>query len=130
MIPKNILSLISGIFTVILLVIGVFGTYTLCSNNEKCINILHWYFIHFLPIAPVFFFCLTVYWMRDEVYRAWFKFARLWIPLSMLAILVAPEYSTNVINPIEKGTVAIFFSGIFIVVSIVIIIWKLLPKTR
>ena|SRR3989338_810052 len=83
-----------------------------------------------IPIIPAIIFLLLIYQMRDIVYQAWFKFARIWIPLSMLAILVAPEYSTNVVNPIEKGTVAIFFSGIFIVVSIVIIVWKLLPKTR
>jgi hypothetical protein len=64
--------------------------------------------------------------MREEVYQAWFRFARWWIPLSMVLILISPEYSGDWMYPITKGTVAFLTSGIFIVVSVLIIFVKLL----
>lgn len=75
----------------------------------------------FLPIFPAFLFSLITYKMRDEVYRTWFKFARWWIPLSMLVIFLAPEYPSNFMSPIEKGTVALLFSALFVIISTVIV---------
>ena len=73
----------------------------------------------------LFILSLITYWMREEVYRAWFKFARWWIPLSMVLILISPEYSHDWMYRIEKGTVAFATSLIFVIVSLIIIITKL-----
>ncbi len=68
--------------------------------------------------------------MREEIYRAWFKFARWWIPLSMLFILIAPEYSQDLLYPIEKGGVAFVSSSIFFIVSTIIITVKYFRSGR
>ena len=128
-IRKNVL-LTSGVISIVVIVIGIFGTYALCNNNERCINILHLFFLNFLPIVPVFVFSLIMCWMREEVYHAWFRFARWWAPLSMIAIFIAPEYSSDWIYPIEKGSVALFSSTIFVVVSIFIVTLKIISTRK
>ena len=75
-----------------------------------------------LPVVPLFIFSLITYWPRNEIYESWFRFARWWIPLSMLAILIAPEYSSDWMYSIEKGTVAFATSALFALVSLIIII--------
>lgn len=76
------------------------------------------------PVIPLFIFSLVTYKMKDEVFQLWWKFARIWTPLSMLAILIAPEYASNILSPIEKGSVALFFSGMFILISTVLVVFQ------
>jgi len=73
-------------------------------------------------MIPLFFLSLITYWMRNEVYEAWFRFARWWIPLSMLAIFIAPEYSSDWMYRIEKGSVAFITSALFVAISTIIIL--------
>ncbi len=122
---KKILLLASGVLSLGLILIGTFGTHTLCGGNERCINVLHYFFIGFLPILPLFLFSLITYRMAASVYRAWVRFAAVWIPLSMVGILFAPEYVTNMgwFYPVVKGTVAFSTSLLFLVISALIVLF-------
>lgn len=86
-----------------------------------------------LPIIPLFLFSLITYKMRDEVYRAWLRLASIWIPLSMLGIFLAPEYSGQLLPlfPVTKSSVAFVSAILFGAISLLIIAWKYfksLPK--
>jgi len=59
--------------------------------------------------------------MREEVFDSWFRFARIWIPVSMTLILLAPSYTNDIIFPITKGTTSFALSVIFIIVSAAIV---------
>ena len=83
-----------------------------------------------LLVFPALFLFFVVYFMRNEIYEAWFLFTRWWIPLSMLSVLVAPEYAHDWMYPIEKGNVAFGMSIIFILVSVLIIIVKFLSLKK
>ncbi len=75
-------------------------------------------------LLSVFFLSVAAYKLPDDIYAPWFKFARWWVPLSMFLILISPQYSTNFMDPIEKGSVAFAMSAIFLVASIGIIVVK------
>jgi hypothetical protein len=62
--------------------------------------------------------------MRDDVYRAWLRFAYVWIPLSMVGIFFAPEYSTDWMYPVTKSSVAFLSSLTFVIISLVVIGYK------
>ena len=124
MISKKAVLIISALISFPLLLVGVIGNYSLCNNNGICINIANQFFLHFLPFIPVFLISFLTLFLREEIFHTWFKFARIWIPLSMLAILLAPEYSHDWMFPIEKGTVAFTVSLLFIIISLAIIINK------
>lgn len=82
------------------------------------------------PIIPLFIFSLITYKMRQEMYQAWWKFARIWIPLSMLAVLISPSNTSNWMFPIEKGTVAFFSSCAFVIISLVIIAYQYFQRKK
>lgn len=107
------------------LVLDGVGTFKLCGGIEygECMDYLHSFLGFFIPILPVFALSIIAYFLREEVFRAWMKFVYWWIPLTMFMILISPEYGQELM-PVEKGTVAVFFSGIFIIVSLIIMIIK------
>jgi len=86
--------------------------------------------ISFFPFVQLFLFSLITYKMRDEVYRTWLRFAYVWVPLSMVLIFLAPQYSTDWMFPIEKGTVAFLSSLLFVIISLTIITWKSIAIRR
>ncbi|MDP3965649.1 MAG: hypothetical protein Q8Q13_02515, partial [bacterium] len=127
---KKILLIVSALLSVGLLAWNYVGNYRVCDlltkagSASNCPFILTEIGINLLPIIPLFLFSLITYRMREEVYTAWFRFVRWWIPLSMFLILIAPEYSNDWMYPVEKGGVAFAVSIVFCVVSILIIAMK------
>ncbi len=125
---KKILAFSFGGFVlqIILVLFAYSNLFESCYNNLPCresfLNLLIIVSPYVHLFVPLFIFSLITYWMREEVYRAWFRFARWWIPLSMLAIFLAPEYSSDWMYPIEKGTVTFLFSVSFCIISLLIIL--------
>lgn len=122
---KNLIILASGTVTLVLIVLNSIGNFTLCGSVEwgSCIDYLANLETAFLPLIPLFIFSAVTYFMPERVFKAWAKFAVIWIPLSMLAILVAPEYDGAFIPlfPVIKGTVAFGMSAFFALISTVLI---------
>jgi hypothetical protein len=119
----------------IILVMSVIAIFSrqigLCPiySYSNCAYFFDSFFMILFPIIPLFVFSLITYKMQDSVFQAWWSFARIWIPISMLAILVSPSNTHNWMFPIEKGTVAFFSSVLFAVISLIlIIIWQVKEK--
>jgi hypothetical protein len=121
---KTKLFFTSGIISVVLILINYIGTYKTCNDIFECTEILYAAMIVLFPIIPLFIFSLITYKMREEIFEIWWKFARIWIPVSMLAILIAPSYTHNWILPIVKGTVAFASVVLFVIISLALIIWQ------
>ncbi|NTW27568.1 MAG: hypothetical protein HGA36_04545 [Candidatus Moranbacteria bacterium] len=122
MTKKNVL-LISGIISLALIFVNAIGTFRLCGGREYgiCMDVVFNIIEILLPIIPLFIFSLITFKMQDKIFQAWWKFARIWVPLSMLAILISPSYTHNWMFPIEKGTVSFFSSTLFIIASTILI---------
>lgn len=132
MISKKSLLVGSGLVTLALLTFDRVGTYWMCDNIfpslggsiGRCPDVLADGMTVLFPVLFFFFLSLLTYKMRDEVYRAWSRFAMVWVPLSMFLILIAPEYSADWMFPVDKSSVAFFSSAAFVVISLLVIAWK------
>ena len=124
MVRKKYLLFFSALTSIVLVFLDFLGTDKICGGRQytMCMQSVHSYFIVLQPVFFLLIFSLITYWMREDEYRAWFKFARWWIPLSMILILISPEYSHDWMYRIEKGTVAFATSLLFVVISIIIVI--------
>ncbi len=127
---KKTILISSGFIALVLLAIGIFGTYKICNNQEDCITLLHLFFLHFLPIISLFLLSLITYKMREKVYQAWLHFSYFWVPLSIILVVLAPEYDTDWMFPITKGSVAFYFSVLYIIISLLLIGYKYLPPAE
>lgn len=114
----------SGVIVVILIVLNLIGTYRLCGGKESgsCMDATFDFLMLFFPFLPLFLFSLITYRMTETIFQSWWKFARIATPVSMGLILIAPSYSHDWMFPIEKGSVAMMTTVLFIFLSIIIII--------
>lgn len=131
MISRRTVLMFSGLVSLAIVVVDLLGTSVVCGGRQytQCMQIVHFGALTFLPLIAVFVIAVAMsLFSSDRVYQSWFRFARWWIPMSMLAIFIAPKYSGNVLDSIEKGSVALVTSVIFIVVSLIIIGYKLVRK--
>ncbi|KND46947.1 MAG: hypothetical protein AB199_00765 [Parcubacteria bacterium C7867-004] len=65
--------------------------------------------------------------VSDSAFKAWFKFARWWLPLSLLLILLTPDYNSNaffVIFDYSKLATAQFMAICFTAISLIIIAYR------
>ncbi len=103
--------------------INFLGTYKVCSNVFECTELLVAVMFVLFPVFPIFLFSLITYKMSEGVFQAWWWFARVFVPLAMFLILITPAYTHNWMFPVTKGTVAVALSGLFVLASLVRIIF-------
>jgi hypothetical protein len=74
----------------------------------------------------VFIFSIPLYFLKEGVYFAWRKFALWYLPIVAILILSAGGGS-NGFNPgygMDTESLTFFFSGLFALISLVLIIYK------
>jgi hypothetical protein len=85
------------------------------------------------PFVPLFFFSLITYFMRDEVFKLWVKFALPATATSMLLIFLTKDSTPGGFGPqiaFGKGDVALATTALFVLISIGIIVFALIKNRR
>jgi hypothetical protein len=130
---KTKVLMISGLLAVTVIVWDYIGNYRICDYLSKnghegsCPFVLINVESALILIFPFFLFTLITYFMREEVYKTWVRFAIWWLAISMLLILIMPESETGGFGPqisFGKGDVALLTCVFFVIVSIFLIAWK------
>lgn len=132
---KRIILLISGAFFIIAIILDQIDFYNLCSTS-RCLSVIEMYFKISYVLIPVIFFSLLTYKMKDQVFQAWWGFARWFVPLIIASTLVLQTGAMGRsgggwgISSPSLGTIILFLLySIFILVSLIKIIWAFI-KTR
>lgn len=128
MLTKKSLVISSFVFSVVLASLILLQKNSFCYATDWCRTLwgnlnLVGYILFVFPF--VFLFSLITYFLRESVFRAWANFAKWWVPLQILLVLITPESSGGYfVSLIDKQFVAIILSGVFAILSLIIIIWK------
>ena len=122
---KNVLHVSIGyvIYFFTLLLIGTVCDRVWCDIQEDGFLVSILYF--FAPLLPIFFFSLITYKMKDEVFRAWWRFARWWVLVIIAATLLLQNASgggTLGMNKDFTVFILIILYSILIVTSLVKIV--------
>lgn len=86
---------------------------------------LGWIFFIFLPLLATFFFSLLTYRMKGEVFRAWWSFARWWVPVIIIVTLWIENAGGGGGWGMNGGAFDAIFIGIFYFIFVVISIVKI-----
>lgn len=125
MTKKNVLltGLSGTILFVFLVLLGTDACYmnTTCKSLRVALSDDSLVVTLFFPC--VFIFSLITYKMKDEIYRAWLHFSYVWIPLSVILILMSSDRSGHLFVSAQEFLAMLLF-GFYILVSSVIIAWK------
>jgi hypothetical protein len=77
-----------------------------------------------LTIFPILFLLSIIsFFIREQVFKLWLKFVYVWVPLSMILVFIMPDYGSPFMR-INKPNTSLAMSGLFLIISLVIIISK------
>jgi|SRR3989344_5186280 len=127
---KRIIFWVSLFFSLMYLIMVVLVTNYSCEKFFFCEDAysLLIYLIKF-TFPLLFLFSVITYRMKEVVINRWLKFVYIWVPLTVILVFLAPEYDSSLL-PLEKGTVALTMSGLFVFISLLIILVSYLRKTK
>lgn len=77
------ISLIYVAYLVVIFLTSIFCNKDFCSIRED--GFLGVILFSFVPLFPLFLLSLITYKMRDQAFRAWWNFARWWVPIIIVA---------------------------------------------
>lgn len=114
-----------GIGAALALISGALQPFYLCGDSWRwCMS---WNYFFGLPLQPFIIFFLTfllVSRTSKKIFNTWSSFALVWIPMSVLAVFLAPEYRTDFLYGFDKSSVAFLMSMLFVVGSLCILAWQ------
>jgi len=124
---------VSLTFAALLLLWDYIGNVKLCTlggreNDYHCLNTISDFELVFFPVLSLALLSIFTYFMRDEIFSTWIKFAKWWVPLSMIAIFFAPEDIPGSFSVPVKGPLAFFTTFVLFICSIFLIlfsVWEL-----
>ncbi len=117
----------SAVFLSIMLIWDHLGNITLCTHNGvrsyDCGIFLESIEMALLPLAAsLFFFSLITLRLSDTVFRAWWTFARWWIPVLLLTSFFVDWSISSRLGGFMDASMELFLIwiayGIFVVVSL------------
>lgn len=126
---KNVLRISSVYifyFAVLLLVSSTCNGSNWCSIQED--DIFGLILFSFAPLAPLFLFSVITYRMKDEVFRAWWGFARWWVPVIIVATLLLENTGDGGGGIGISGAVSSGFDALILIILYSILIITSLVK--
>ena len=119
--------LITTLFgTVFFITLFFLGT-DACYQNVLCKifrNIFSYDGLSATALFPAcLFLSLITYKLYEEVFVTWIKFAKWWVLGTLFLIFIAPAHDPSLL-PITKEVISLIGTGLFVVISLLIIIYK------
>jgi len=128
---KNIAFLVSGIIGGSLIAVDIINTSQICFflNHVDSINCMREVFdisMIFYIFPFVFLFSLITYFLKEEIFKAWSTFTYFWVPVAMIFVFIMPSSSGGGFFPslLDKQLIAILMSGLYLIISLIIVIYK------
>ncbi|MFA5652071.1 MAG: hypothetical protein WC933_01785 [Candidatus Paceibacterota bacterium] len=135
---KNIIFAVSSILlsvSIILIFTSDF-IYDYCIRDGHCLfwrnlgdSAFPFLLVYFS--VPIFIFSLITYFLKDEIFKTWSKFTYVWVAISIILTLITPGGSGSFFVSLwDQQMTAIVMSGLFIFVSIIIVIFKVATSNK
>ena len=102
-------------------------------NGYACWDRLEFVGNLLLIFLPAFVFSIITYFLREEVFRAWLRFAYWWIPVSLVFIYLAGGWSGGgfgIPAVLDQEFVSLILSGLFLLISLLLIAYKYFASRR
>lgn len=87
--------------------------------------------IYFVLSFIIFIPSLSLFFVKEEIYRSWRLFAIIFFPISLFLIASAPEYCGAIVCLLTREAVTLYMSILFLIISFSIIAiksWRLRGK--
>lgn len=121
---KNQIILVSFIvFLLFVLLQTNYLTHQLCSVGSTCSALFKFLKSATLISCAVFPIAVIISFLKSEIQASWKKFTSIYLLSYLTAIVLAPNSGADFIK-LEKGTVAILLTFLFLLISLILIAYK------
>ena len=123
---KKTTLLASFLFVVFWIVVDRLSLLRYCGEvaHTFCRQILSDVMFASIIILPVFIFSLLTYFLKEEIFRAWFRFTYLWVLFSFIVIFASTDHSGGLLGISDQEAFGIITWVLYILISLIIIGWK------
>ena len=91
-----------------------------CNQYQQMCQSFAFMLLIFLALLPL---SILIFSVREKTFYSWLKFTYWWIPLSIFIIFLAPLHDGSLLT-FSKQIISLWMSGLFIFISLIIIIKK------
>lgn len=111
---------------IISIILGFSEKIGICMVNERtCLNTVD------LFIEPMFLISISIililsilFFISENFYHSWKRFALIFLPLGIISILLAPSLSRDPLFNFDKQFFTLATSGLFFIISLLIIFYQ------
>ena len=126
---KKITLIILAVLTALLFLVEAYMSSVnslLCGEPRSftCLDFIGDVWLASLIFVPVFFFSLTTYFLRDEIFHTWIRFTTLWVLFSFIVIFASTDHSGGLLGISDQEAFGIITWVLYILISFIIIGWK------
>lgn len=79
--------------------------------------------------VPLFILSIIFYFLPDYIYRVWIKFIYVYIPISIILVIISPEFNHSLFQ-LDKIFVALFVSCLLVFISFIITTVKFFTEKK
>jgi hypothetical protein len=132
---KRGVLLVGLVGTLLIGALFVLAATDFCYQSNPCtsffVNVHPWSLVSYIFFTPlVFLLSLLTYRMHDEVFRAWWNFARFMVPIIMLATLLVNMMPSGGGFFNMDGLIYLFVIAPLYAILILVSLWKIFRKYR
>ncbi|TSC70812.1 MAG: hypothetical protein CEO12_188 [Parcubacteria group bacterium Gr01-1014_46] len=116
---------------VFFLLIPKYTVFKICSEGSSlCVGFLNYLLLVSLSSLTVIIPSLLIYFWNKNIFSIWRKTLIIYFIIYILILIFVPWYSGDEFLHTEKDLVAIFISLIYLVFSLILILYKSLKKDQ
>lgn len=120
---KNQVLSISFLATVVFALLYTnYLPHTYCSQGSYCSEFFKFIKIVFLISTTLLPISIIAYFCKERIFSLWKKFTFIYLTIYLFSIIVSPLYGGAFLK-IEKGTVAIFLTILYLILSLLFIMF-------
>ena len=122
-----IISLLSSIVFFILILKETL--FMVCGHyNSVCVDIVGYFILVFMIGTTIFIPSLIMFFIKQEVFDSWKKTFLIYFLIYLLIIIITPWHAGDAYFRIQKDIFALGVSVIYLIFSIIFIIYKSIKK--
>lgn len=126
---KKHLTILSFFFSLVFIVSYFIHSADFCYWRQYCSLVSEIFTLYSLPFISVFFFSLITFKLKEPTFNLWKNFSMWAIPISLIIITFLPMRTHGLdFVPVVKGTVILFLTILYSIISLILIFYKSLKK--
>ncbi|MDO8579351.1 MAG: hypothetical protein Q7R72_00570 [bacterium] len=79
--------------------------------------------------SPIFIVSVIMFSFKEQVFNLWIRFVYFWFPITVLLVMLAPEYDNSLLN-IQRDSIALLMASLLLVGTAIIVAYNFFKLSK